>query len=124
MPTSSAGHRVIGIRYTLKHLKSAGLVEQDRLYPDQAVKDVQSEVLAAAERWYEIGANCGALEVLEAILDGKIEVQTTKKGKLVLVTKLSSVVWEKRLNVTVGNRKKSVAERTYELTVQELGFKD
>lgn len=122
MAVSRAGHRVIGIRHALKQLKTAGLVEQDSLYPQQAVQDVQSEILSVAERWYRVGARRGALELLEAFLDGDFEVQINKSGKREIIANKNSVVWSKRLTVTVGNAKQQVPERTYELTLKDLEF--
>lgn len=122
MSDSGAGHRVIGIRHALRQLKNAGLVEEESLNPQQAVKDVQEEVLSVAGRWYEIGAKRGALEILEAFLDGHLEVRVNKNGKREIIAKVESVTWKKRLNVTVGNKKQPVAQRTYELTLEDLGF--
>jgi hypothetical protein len=70
MALSAAGHRVIGIRHTLRKLKNVGLVDEDSLYARQAVSDVQGEIMAVAERWYQIGARRGGLEILKVILDG------------------------------------------------------
>lgn len=122
MSDSGARHRVIGIRHTLKQLKKVGLVEEERIYPQQAVKDVQGEILSVAERWYEVAAKRGALEILEAFLDGQFEVRTNKNGKREIIANTDSVTWAKRLNVTVGNTKQQVAERTYELTLRDLEF--
>jgi len=122
MPISSAGHRVIGIRHALKHLKTAGLVEQDTLYPHHAVQDVQGELLTAAERWYRIGAKRGALEIIKAFLDGHFEVQIKKNGKREIVANKGPVTWSKKLNVTVGNAKRQVPKHTYKLTLQDLEF--
>jgi hypothetical protein len=122
VPISSAGHRVIGIRHALNQLKTAGLVEQDTLYPRHAVQDVQSEILAVAERWYRVGARRGALEILEAILDGDLEVHVNNKGEREIVASKNSVTWSKRLNVNVGNTKQQIPEQTYELTLKDLEF--
>lgn len=123
MATNSARHRVIGIRYTLKQLKKAGLVEQDTFYPGDAVQNVQSELLSVAERWYRVGAKRGALEILEAFLNGDLEIHTSKNGKCEIVANKKSVTWSKKLKVKAGNTKKEIARRTYELTVKDLGFK-
>lgn len=122
MSVTGAGYRVIGIRHALKKFKSAGLVEQDSLYPQQAVQDVQSEILSAAKRWYKIGARRGALQTLEAFLDGDFEVRINKDGKREIIAKKESVLWNKRLNVTVGGSKQQVQKRKYELTLQDLEF--
>ena len=114
--------RVIGIRHTLRKLKDAGLIEEERLYPKEAVKDVQSEILSVAERWYAVGAKRGALEVLEAFLNGDFEVRVDKNGKREIIANIDSVTWDKRLNVTVGNKKEQVPKQTYELTLEELEF--
>src|SRR5258705_7971312 len=110
MPISEAGQRVIGIRHTLRKLKQAGLVEQDSLFPEQAVRDVQDEVRAAAQRWYRIGAKRGALEVLEALLGGHLAVHTDKQGKREIITSKSSLKWTKALNVRVGKSKQRVPD--------------
>lgn len=122
MSDKGAGQRVIGIRHTLRQLKNAGLVEKDSLHPQQAVKDVQGEMLFVAERWYEIGAKRGARKILEAFLDGHFEVRTGKNGNCEIIANKDSITWTKRLNVTVGNKKQVVGQRTYELTLQDLEF--
>jgi hypothetical protein len=114
--------RVIGIRHTLRTLKDAGLVEEESHYPKEAVKDVQSEILLVAERWYAVGAKRGALEILGAFLNGDFEVRVDKNGKRKIIANIDSVTWDKRLNVTVGNKKEQVPKQTYELTLEELEF--
>jgi hypothetical protein len=81
MAISAAGHRVIGIRHTLRTLKNAGLVDEDSLYAGQALGDVQGEMMAVAERWYQVGARRGAREILKVILENDFDVQTGKSGK-------------------------------------------
>ena len=124
MAISAAGYRVIGIRHTLRKLKSAGLVDGDSLYAAQAVGDVQGEMMAVAERWYQVGARRGAREILTAILDGDFEVQTGKSGKREIVASVQVVTWIKSLKVSVGNKKMRVLKRTYKLTLKDLGFDD
>ncbi len=124
MAISAAGHRVIGIRHTLRKLKNAGLVDEDSLYAGQAVGDVQGEMMAVAERWYQVGARRGAREILKAILDGDFEVQTGKSGKREIVASVQVVTWIKSLKVSVGNKKKRVPKRTYKLTLKDLEFDD
>lgn len=122
MSDSGVGQRVIGIRHALKKFKEAGLVEEDSLYARDAVKDVQTKGLSIAERWYEIGAKRGALEVLDAFLDGHLKVTTDKDGKREITANVNSVTWIKALNVGVGNEKQQVSKRTYELTLEDLEF--
>jgi hypothetical protein len=122
MPINAAGHRVIGIRHTLKRFKSAGLVEEESLYPQQGVDDVQHQVLSAAQTWYQVGAKRGAIEVLEAFLNGEFEVRTNKKGQREIIATAKAVTWKRGLNVTVGNEKHHVARRSYKLTLKDLEF--
>ena len=122
MSISNSGQRVIGIRHALKQLKKVGLVEQDTLYPKDAVQNVQTEVLAVAERWYKVGAKRGALVIVEAFLDGRLEVQIGKNGNREIVARENSITRRKKLNVTVGNNKQKVPEQMYELTLRELEF--
>jgi hypothetical protein len=122
MAISAAAHRVIGIRHTLRKLMTVDLVDEDSLYAGQAVSDVQGEIMAVAERWYQVGARRGALEVLKAILDGDFEVQTDMSGKREIVASVQEVTWIKSLKVSVGNKKKRVPKRTYKLTPKDLEF--
>lgn len=115
--------RVIGILHTLKKMKEVGLVEEETRYPNEAIKDVQSEMLSVAERWYEIGARRGALEILDAILNGDFEIRSAKNGSLSIVANnIKPITWSKALNVKIGNKKEQVPKQTYELTLEELGF--
>ena len=84
-------HRVIGIRHVLRHLKDAGLVEEDSLYAREAVADVQDEILVRATAWYKIGAKRGALEILEALLDGKLTVRKKADGTREIVAKTDAI---------------------------------
>jgi hypothetical protein len=122
MAISAAGHRVIGIRHTLRKLKDVGLVDEDSLYAGQAVRDVQGEMMAVARRWYQVGARRGALEILKAILDGDFDVQTSKGGKREIVASAQAVTWIRSLKVSAGNKKKRVPKRTYKLTLKDLHF--
>jgi hypothetical protein len=117
-----AAHRVIGIRHALKAFKGAGLIEKDSMFPTQAVSDVRAAALGIAENWYWIGAKRGASEIIEAFLDGKFEVRIDKKGKREVIAHTKKVLWEKRLTVTVGNRKHRLPKREYALTLDNLGF--
>ena len=78
--------------------------------------------MAVAERWYQVGARRGALEILKAILGGDFEVQTSKSGKRAIAASVQAVTWIKCLKVSVGNEKKRVAKRTYKLTLEDLEF--
>ena len=121
-PTTAKGHRVIGIRHALRHLKEAGLVEEDVLFPADAVSDVQADILAVAERWYIVGAKRGALEVIQAILDGHFDVEEDSEGNRTIVASNNSISWRKHLNVRVGNKKLRVGPKTYKLTLADLDF--
>jgi hypothetical protein len=115
-------HRVIGIRHVLRHLKNAGLIEKDALYASEAVEDVQDEVLSRAVAWYRIGAKRGALEVLEAFLNGNFTVRKLGDGSREIIAKIAAVEWHKSLNVKVGSRSRTVKKTTYKLTTNELEF--
>ena len=115
-------HRVIGIRHVLRQLKNAGLVEEDRLYPSEAVADVQDEVVSRAVTWYRIGARRGALQILEAFLDGKFTVRKKSDGSREIVAKVDAVQWHKKLKVRVGSSSRAVKKKTYCLTTEELDF--
>jgi hypothetical protein len=115
-------HRVIGIRYALKALKQVGLVEKDTMYPVQAVGDVTAEALFIAKTWYQIGAKRGADEIIKAFLDGQFEIHIDKKGRREVIARTEQVLWERQLNVTVGNGKHTVPKEKYSLTPDDLGF--
>jgi len=115
-------HRVIGIRHSLKKFKDAGLVEDESYYPSEAVENVQDEILAVAQAWYEIGAKRGAIEIINAILDGEFEVNSNANGELEIIAHAKSVSWSKRLRVTVGNEKKIIQKQKYRLTLKDLEF--
>jgi hypothetical protein len=117
---TSGAHRVIGIRHALKAFKRAGLVEKDSMYPAQAVGDVTTEALGIAKNWYEIGAKRGAVEIIEAFLDGKFEIRIGDKQKREVIARTKTVKWKRQLNVTVGNRKHTVPKQQYVLTLEDL----
>jgi hypothetical protein len=116
-------HRVIGIRHALKKFKEAGLVEDDHMFPHQAGEDVQGEVLDAAARWYKIGAKRGAREVLEALLDGRLEI-SQKNGEPQVLAHASMLEWSSALNVSVGAEKLRVSKQAYALTLRDMEFDD
>jgi hypothetical protein len=123
MADQSGKHRVIGIRHALKAFKKSGLVENDVLYPKDAVSDVQSEILSVAQHWYKIGAKRGAIRILEAFQDGILEVAEDKAGKTEIVSRTKSPLsWSRSLNVNVGNSKQTVPKETYKLTLKDLEF--
>jgi len=122
MATILDKHRVIGIRHALKKLKEAGLVEDETLYASDAVDDVQDEMLAVAQTWYEIGARRGAIEVINAILDGRFSVSKNSNGEVEITAHVKELSWSKRLKVTVGNVKKIVEKQKYRLTLKDLEF--
>ncbi len=100
------------------------MVEEDTLKPQVAVDDLQSEMLTVAERWYRVGARRGALEVLEAFLEGQFTVQYDASGRIekLVANSQKPITWSKWLNVTVGNQKLPVEKQEYELTLDDLGF--
>ena len=61
-------HRVIGIRHTLKKMKDSGLIDDEIYYPDEAVEELQDELVLKVKKWYKIGARRGILEFIKAIL--------------------------------------------------------
>ena len=117
-------HRVIGIQHVLKEMKNAGLVDDDSLYPNEAIDDVQDEIEKTALRWYKIGARRGASVMIDAFVDGKFEVTVEKDqtgGELIgLVAHVDSVEWEKSLTVSVGNNKRIIEKKKYQLTLNDL----
>jgi hypothetical protein len=121
-PDKLKEHRVIGIRHALKRLKKAGLIEEEILFPDDAVDNLQNEILSVAKKWYKIGAKRGALETLEAFLDRKFAVRTSKAGKTEIIAHTNSLKWKRRLSVTVGNDKREIPKDCYKLTLQDLVF--
>lgn len=121
MSNNDAENRVIGIRHALKVLKDVGLVEDETMYPDDAVKDIQEGALSVAERWYKIGAKRGALEILNAFIDGRFAA-VKKNGELELTSVIDAIEWKSALNVRVGKEKKRVDKKLYSLTIEDLGF--
>jgi len=115
-------HRIIGIRHALKEFKGAGLVEEESLYPTEAVTNVQNEILSVAQTWYEIGAKRGALEIIDALLEGKFEVNSDKSGERKIIANVNSISWKRRLKVTVGNEKHAIDKQKYILTIKDLDF--
>ena len=122
MSDPGAKHRVIGIRHTLKKFKDEGLVEEESLYPADAIANVQDGLTRKAITWYKVGARRGAREVLDAILDGRLEVKHKSDGATEIVASVDTLEWKKRLNVRIGNSKSSVRSRKYKLTTEHLGF--
>ena len=59
---TSKKHLVIGIRHTLKAFKDDGLLDDDTMYPDNAVDEIKDDMLRIACKWYKIGAKRGTLE--------------------------------------------------------------
>jgi hypothetical protein len=115
-------HRVIGIRHTLKSFKQDGLVDDDTMYPDEAVEEVKDEMLKVAQKWYRIGAKRGALETLEAFLDGKFEVQKAQGGGVEIIANADHITWERSLTVHIGNDRKRISKKKYRISIKELGF--
>lgn len=112
-------HRVIGIRHTLKTFKDDGLLDDDTMYPDDAVDEIKDDMLRLARKWYKIGAKRGALETLEAFLDGKFEVNKKKNGEIEIIANMDELSWKRGLNVTVGSEKKHINSRKYKLKIKK-----
>lgn len=115
-------HRVIGVRHTLRQFKNVGLVEEDSLYPDEGVADVQGKMVSHAVTWYKIGARRGALRVLGAFLDGKMSVRKKADGSREIIASVDDVHWRKKLKVKVGSSSRAVKKTTYRLSTSVLGF--
>jgi hypothetical protein len=117
-------HRVIGIRYTLRSLKDAGLIEEDSSYPDEALSDLHDEILSVARTWYKVGAKRGATEIFNEFLSGNLEVKIKPDGSREIIANTGKLSWERVLNVSVGNSKKKIKSKTYKLSyTDDLGFK-
>lgn len=114
-------HRVIGIRHALKTLKEAGLVEADAMFPSEAVDDVNTQILLTAKKWYQIGARRGAIEAIDAFLDGDFTIRT-KNGEKQVVAHSDGLEWSRRLHVTIGNTKTDVPKTHHKLDLQDLEF--
>lgn len=115
-------HRVIGIRHALRQLKDAGLVDEDTQYPEDAIVDVQGEVLSVARAWYKTGAKRGALEVLEAFLNGTFEVVVSPDGSKKILANEDNINWNRALRVKVGNDTQRIKGQEYKITIKTLGF--
>ncbi len=115
-------HRVIGVRHALKAFKDEGLIDDDTFYPKEAVDEISDKILLVARRWYIVGAKRGALEVLEAIINGDITVRETGSNNHQLTAHVENINWTKALNVSVGAEKKKIGKKSYNLSVKDLGF--
>ena len=115
-------HRIIGIRHALKSFKKDSLIDDETMYPEDAVEDVKDELLRTAKKWYRIGARRGAIEMIEAILDRRFELRELKKGSLEIVAKTKYISWERRLTVRTGDSKKRLPKKKYRLTIKDLEF--
>lgn len=116
-------HRIIGIRHTLRHLKDAGLVEEESNFPKDAVSNIQGEVLSTANSWYKIGAKRGGLEVLDAFLNGHFKVVENPDGTKEIIANIDDgISWSRALKVRVGAEVQRVEKRKYQLTIKALGF--
>ena len=121
---SDAGHRVIGIRHTLRKFKDEGLVDSNTNYPIDAVDDVKDEATLTAKKAYWIGAKRGALETIEAILNGELSVKKTENGDFEITSNINAIKWKKSVHVTFGNNNISVPKAKYRLEIKKhLGFK-
>lgn len=116
-------NRVIGIRHALRAFKNDGLLDDDTFYPDDAVDEIKDDMLWIARKWYRIGARRGAVELLDAFLNGDFEVKTKKNGKIEIVANKDAISWKRGLNVSVGNEKRHLKRRKYSLKIKkDLGF--
>lgn len=116
-------HRVIGIRHALKAFKDDGLLDDDTFYPDDAVNEIKDDMLRLARKWYRIGARRGALETIEAFLNGDLEIKRKKRGGIEIIANKAELSWSRGLNVTVGAEKKRIKKRKYKLEIKkDLGF--
>lgn len=115
-------HRIIGIRHTLKTFKGDGLIDDETYYPNDAVDEVKDGIVEKSQKWYKIGARRGALEALEAIIQGGIKVKKKKDGTYELIAYVDALEWERELKVKVGNQKKKIKKKKYKLSIRSLGF--
>lgn len=115
-------HRVIGIKHTLKAFKNDGLIDDEINYPDDAVNEIKDSIVEKSKKWYRIGAKRGALEALEAIIQGNIKVKKNKDGTYELTAYIDSLEWERELKVTVGDEQKKVKRQKYKISTKALGF--
>lgn len=123
MTDSTPKEVVIGIRHTLKVLKEQGLIEEATLYPDEAVSDLNNQILHVAKQWYKIGAKRGADEIIEEFLNGNLEVVVKSDGSREVIRYTEEVSWTRTLKVTVGNSQKEVKQQKYRLSYDDdLGF--
>lgn len=120
---NDAKHRVIGIRHALRKLKDEGFVDDSTMYPDDAVDDVKDEMSNVARRAYWGGAKRGALEVIEAILNGDLEVIKERDGSIKVQANVNDLSWSRLVVVKAGNGKITVPQKTYKLDAKkDLGF--
>lgn len=115
-------HRVIGIKHTLKAFKNDGLIDEEVNYPDDAVDEIKDSIIEKSKKWYRIGARRGALEALEAIIQGNIQVKKKKDGTYELTAYIDALEWERDLRVKVGDEQKKIKRQKYKLTTKALGF--
>ncbi len=117
-------HRVIGIRHTLRKFKDEGLVDNSTNYPIDAVDDVKDEAALTAKKAYWIGARRGALEVIEAFLNGDFVLGQDKNGNPEITANISALKWDKSVSVTFGNNNITVPKAKYQLDIKKnLDFK-
>ena len=121
--TTEAGNRVIGIRHALKVFKEGGLVDNEHNYPEEAVEDVQDEILRTAVAYYRIGAKRGAIEAFDAILRGEFDVGE-RDGDRVVTANVKSISWKRGLKVRVGNQDSKVGRRRYKLPIGDIEFEE
>jgi len=115
-------HRVIGIRHTLKKLKDSGLIDDEIFYPEEAVEEIQDEIILKAIKWYKIGAKRGILEFIKAILNKDIEIKMDENGNIEISTNLDKIVWTRQLKINIGNKKIKTKTKVYIDFIKDLEF--
>jgi hypothetical protein len=109
---TDAKHRVIGIRHTLKEFKNRGMIDEDVMYAKDAAEKTQELILEKSVRWHKIGFKRGAIEALNAILDGDLYVERNIDGEIEIYAKKSfkALTWNGNLIVRLGEKHKVSTE--------------
>lgn len=114
-------HRVIGIRHVLKIQKEAGLVEEESLFPEDAVDDIYKRLVQKAESWYKTGLKRGMLTAIEAFQFGELEIDAA--GEMSCTANVKSLSVNKTLSVRLGGDTKNIRV-SHSIDVKDLGFED
>lgn len=96
---------------------------QDTYNPQHATEEVDEVIVAKAVEWYRLGAMRGAMEALQAMLDGTVTVRRARSGKLQLVAGKPAIVWKQSLTVNTPSERIRTEPYTHKLTFEALGFK-